>query len=372
MRIIKLALLALLALNTAGCGTFVAHVISRSPNRYPSWFAAEAPVTLAFSPKLLTNFPAQYVEVGPPPAKLCYRVVPPADYHFSVTSTNWMEREETEYLSPKEATRGSSAHWQDSGEKEYDFRFHATVPGVTNRWTASPRGTVFLLHGYGEAQFAMLPWALRLGEDGWQCVLVDLRGHGDSTGKRVYFTVVETNDMIHLRDTLAREHELPGPVALMGESYGAVLALRWKTVDPQIGPVVAIAPYASLSNAVLNIRSEYTPVVPAMMVRAGMKRLPHFLEITPGEFDTTTVLERHPVEALFIAGGQDKIAPVPVVEQVYALASPGSQLIVVPEATHEALTYYFKELEPGVMEWLDGKVTSGEPLRSTIFVTWSE
>jgi pimeloyl-ACP methyl ester carboxylesterase len=335
MRIIKLVLLALLALNTAGCGTFVAHVISRSPNRYPSWFSAEAPVTLAFSPKLLTNFPAQYVEVGPPPAKLCYRVVPPADYHFSVTSSNWL----------------------DSGEKDYEFRFRATVPGATNRWTTAPRGTVFLLHGYGEAQFSMLPWALRLGEDGWECVLVDLRGHGKSTGKRVYFTVVETNDMIHLRDRLARDRELPGPVALIGESYGAVLALRWKTVDPRIGPVVAIAPYASLSNAVLNIRREYTPLVPAVMVRAGVKRLPHFLEIPAGEFDTTTVLERHPVQALFIAGGEDKIAPVPVVKQVYALASPGSQLIVVPEATHEALTYYFKELEPGVMEWLDGQST---------------
>ena len=335
MRIIKLALLAVLALNTAGCGTWVAHVISRSPNRYPSWFSAEAPVTLAFSPKLLTNFPAQFVEAGPPPAKICYRIVPPADYHFTVTSSNWL----------------------DGGEKEYEFRFHATVPGGTNRWTGRPRGTVFLLHGYGEAQFSMLPWALRLGEDGWECVLVDLRGHGDSTGKRVYFTVVETNDMIHLKDTLARAHELPGPVALMGESYGAVLAMRWKTVDARIGPVVAIAPYASLSNAVLNIRREYTPLVPAPMVRAGMKKLPQFLEITPGEFDTTTVLKRHPVKALFIAGGQDKIAPVPVVEEVYALASPGSKLIVVPEATHEALTYYFEELEPGVMGWLDDEAS---------------
>ena len=333
MRIIKLALLALLTLNTAGCGTFVAHVISRSPNRYPSWFAAEAPVALAFNPKLLTHFPEHYVEAGAPPAKLCYRVVPPADYHFSVTSSNWMDR----------------------GEKEYEFHFHATVPGETNRWTAAPRGTVFLLHGYGEAQFSMLPWALRLGEDGWQCVLVDLRGHGDSTGKRVYFTVEETNDMIQLMDRLADDGELPGPVALMGESYGAVLALRWKTVDPRIGPVVAIAPYASLSNAVLNIRRDYTPVVPAVMVRAGIKKLPRFLKIAPGEFDTTTVLERHPVQALFIAGGQDKIAPVPVVKKVYALASPGSQLIIVPEATHEALTYYFKELEPGVMGWLDGQ-----------------
>jgi pimeloyl-ACP methyl ester carboxylesterase len=332
MRLLKLLLLAVAALSLTGCGSFVAHSIARAPNRYPSWFGSEAPVTLAFSPKMLTNFVAQYVDVGPPPARLCYRVVEPADYHFTVSSTNWLE----------------------DGEKQYEFRFHATVPGPTNRWTAAPRGTVFLLHGYGIAQFSMLPWAFLLAQDGWRCVLVDLRGHGESTGKRIYFTVVETNDMNELLGTLARNNELAEPVAAMGESYGAVLALRWKTVNPRIRAVVAIAPYASLSNAVLNIRREYAELVPKFMVKEGMKRLPSVLQIPATELDTTTVLRRKPVKALFIAGGDDKISPPEEVEKVRALASPGSQLIVVPDATHEALTYYFKELAPAVLPWLDG------------------
>jgi pimeloyl-ACP methyl ester carboxylesterase len=331
MRIARLLLLVILALPLAGCGTFVAHSIARSPNRYPSWFSAEAPVTLAFSPKMLTNYVAHYVTVGPPSARLCYRIIDPAAYHFRVSSTNWMS----------------------DGTKEYEFHFHAIVPGPTNQWSAVPRGTVFLLHGYGEAQFSMLPWAFQLAEDGWRCVLVDLRGHGESTGKRIYFTVVETNDMIQLLDTLAREKELAGPVSAMGESYGGVLALRWKTVDPRVGAVVAIAPYASLSNAVMNIRREYIPIVPKFMVKAGMKRLPYLLQIPSSEFDTTTVLQRKPVKALFFAGADDKIAPVPEVEKVRALALPGSELIVVPEATHEALTYYFKEMTPAVVSWLE-------------------
>src|SRR5580700_9319722 len=135
MKIFKPLLVAVLALTLTGCGTFVAHSISRAPNRYPSWFSAEAPVTLAFNPKMLTNFPTHFVDVGPPPARLCYRIIDPADYHFSVSSTNWME----------------------DGEKQYEFHFHATVPGMTNHWSAAPRGTVMLLHGYGVAQFSMLP-----------------------------------------------------------------------------------------------------------------------------------------------------------------------------------------------------------------------
>jgi pimeloyl-ACP methyl ester carboxylesterase len=288
-------------------------------------------VTLAFSPKMLTNFVAHFIDVGPPPARLCYRIIDPADYHFTVSSTNWLE----------------------DGEKQYEFHFHATVPGPTNQWTASPRGTVILLHGYGIAQFSMLPWAFELAQDGWRCVLVDLRGHGRSTGRRIFFTVTETNDMNQLLTTLARENELTGPVAAMGESYGAVLALRWKTVNPRIQAVVAIAPYASLSTAVLNIRREYTELIPKFMVKEGLKKLPTLLQIAPAEFDTTTVLQRKPVKALFIAGGDDKISPPQEVEKVRVLASPGSKYVVVPDATHEALTYYFKELTPPVLSWLD-------------------
>jgi pimeloyl-ACP methyl ester carboxylesterase len=308
----------------------MARSIARAPNCYPSWFAPHAPVTLAFSPKLLTNFVARYVAVGPPPARLCYRIVEPADYYLKISSTNW---------------------WEE-GRKQFEFSFCATVPGRSNAWTTAPRGTVMLLHGYGEAQFSMVPWALRLAEDGWRCVLVDLRGHGKSTGKRIYFGVKETNDMSQLLDALAADHELAEPVVAFGESYGAVLALRWKTVDPRVRSVVAIAPYANLSNTVMNIRQEYAGWVPKGMVRAGVKKLPSVLKIPGSEFDTTTVLEQEPVAALFIAGGDDKIAPVGVVESLHSLALPDSEFIIVPDATHEALTYCFSELAPPILRWL--------------------
>jgi hypothetical protein len=58
------------------------------------------------------------------------------------------------------------------------------------------------------------------------------------------------------------------------------------------------------------------------------------------------------VTALFVAGAEDKIAPVKDVEQLRALAAPGSELIVVPDATHEAVTYFFAGLVPPVLACL--------------------
>ncbi len=342
--------LAAVVLSTAGCGSFIAHRIVQAPNTYPTWFAPEAPVSLGFSPKLLTNFPVHFVEIGPPTARMRYRIVEPADYNLEVTATNWLQH----------------------GKQQYDFTFRADVPGASNIWTAAPRGTVVLLHGYGLAQFSMAPWALRLAQEGWRCVLVDLRGHGKSTGKRIYFGTRETHDLSQLLDQLARDGKAVGPVAAVGESYGASLALRWKGVDPRVGAVVAIAPYAVLSNAVLNITHEYsgwtseawkpwkTPffIVGSVVgsdpvIKAGLRKVPSVLNVQPGEIDTATVLRQRPVDALFVAGADDKISPVGEVNKLYKVAAPGSELVVVPHATHEALTFFFKELAPPMLAWLD-------------------
>jgi pimeloyl-ACP methyl ester carboxylesterase len=320
----------------------MAHRMVQAPNTYPKWFAPKAPVAVAFSPKFLTNFPKQFVAVGPPTARLCYRVVEPADYHLKITSTNWLEH----------------------GRKQFEFDFHADLPGRSNIWTSVPRGTVVLLHGYGLAQFSLAPWALRLAQEGWQCVLVDLRGHGKSTGKQIYYGVQETHDLSQFLDELAQDGRLKEPVAAFGESYGAVMALRWKPDEPRIRTVVAITPYAGLSNTVLNLRHEYAGWLPKTVVRAGLKKLPSVLGIPAGELDPTTELARSPVTALFVAAAEDKITPVADVEQLHALAAPGSELIVVPDATHEAVTYFFADLVPPILTWLSGKGGPGNSVDS--------
>jgi pimeloyl-ACP methyl ester carboxylesterase len=309
----------------------------QAPNTYSTWFAPKAPVLLAFSPDFLANFPKQFVAVGPPAAQLCFRVVEPADYHLTFSSTNWLEH----------------------GWKRTEFDFHADLPARSNLWTSAPRGTVILLHGYGLAQFSMAPWALRLAQEGWQCVLVDLRGHGKSTGTQIYYGLQEVHDLSQLLDELAREGRLKEPVTAFGESYGAVMALRWKTVEPRVRMVVAITPYAGLSNTVLNLRHEYAGWLPKTLIRAGLKKLPSVLGASASELDTTTQLARSPVTAFFVAGAEDKITPATDVEQLNALASPGSKLMVLPGTTHETVTYFFADLVPPVLAWLLEKGGSG-------------
>jgi pimeloyl-ACP methyl ester carboxylesterase len=329
-RLFCLLLLAAIMATGAGCGAYIARRIAQAPNSYPNWIAPKARVLLDFSSGFLTNFPSHYVNVGPPDARLRYRIVEPADYNLNVSSSNWIER----------------------GEPQFTFTFTADVPGGTNRWTGHPRGTVVLLHGYGVAQFAMAPWALRLAQEGWRCVLVDLRGHGKSTGKRIYFGLQETNDLSQLLNQLDHDGRLVSPVDAVGESYGAVIALRAQDTEPRLHTVVAINPYASLSNAVVNIRRDYAAWLPGVFVRAGIKKLPALLGVTAADLDTSTAITRHPFAALFIAGADDKVTPVAEVRKLRSLAAPGSEFTIVPRATHESLTYFFGDLAPPIIAWL--------------------
>jgi pimeloyl-ACP methyl ester carboxylesterase len=342
MRFRCFAFVIFLAFAATGCGNFFAHRMVQSPNTYPTWLAPRARVELAFHDKYITNFPAHFLEVGPPPARLRYRIIEPANYQFVSTFTNWVKR----------------------GHPNFRFSFTATVPGETNAWTASPRGTVMLLHGYGVGEFAMSPWALRLAQEGWRCVILDLRGHGKSTGRRIYFGVQEAKDLSQLLDALGHNHELAKPVHAIGDSYGAALALRWKVRDPRLSNIVSMSPYPHLSNAVVNICLDYAKWLSPNFLNAGIEKVPRLLQVAPDALDTVTLVRKTPVKALFVAGGKDDIVPIPDVKEVRDAADSGSQLIIVPNASHESLPYFFDELANPVVNWLADEKNSLPPALS--------
>jgi hypothetical protein len=58
------------------------------------------------------------------------------------------------------------------------------------------------------------------------------------------------------------------------------------------------------------------------------------------------------VTALFITGNKDDVIPPADVRKLFAEALPGSQLMVVPGATHETVPYDFSALTPTVLAWL--------------------
>lgn len=325
--------LLLLAALAAGCSpsAWLARRMRQAPNTFPRVLGPEPLVYYSFPAQWLTNFPTREISVGPPAAKLSYRIVPPADYGFHITSTNW----------------------PDGSRRRYRFDFRAAVPGPANAFTAAPRGTLFLLHGYGVDANTMLQWALTLGGDGWRCVLVDLRGHGDSTGKQVFFGARESLDLGQLANYLERHGELSHPMAVLGASYGGALALKWAGEDARLDRVVSLTPYAELEPAVLAIRDGYARWIPRGWVRRAAGRLPAEVGVAHAGLDPAHWLSERPVTALFVATDHDPIAPPAAVKRLHGMALPGSEYRHLSTGIHETAPFQFEELLPDVRKWLN-------------------
>lgn len=303
----------------------------QAPNTYPEWFAPDALVTYGMPTALITNFPARSIAVGPPDAHLRYRAVEPADYQLRQETTNWVV----------------------AGETHYSFRFHGVPPPFAEIHRGPVRGTLLLLHGYSVDGETLMPWALRLAQDGWRSVIPDLRGHGGSTGRKVFFGMVETTDLKRLLDELDRENLLAPPVVVIGASYGAAVGLKLATEDTRIAGVAALTPYAHLETAILGIRKGYADWIPESWVRGAARRLPELAGTVPGGLDPVAWVQKHPVRAWLLAGSADTIAPVGDVQELRPWLAPGSAYAETPNGIHETIPFQLDELDAGLRQWLE-------------------
>ncbi len=313
-----------------GCAPLTARRLAQAPNTFPKLLTPRPRVTVDHGDFDLRQFPVRELRVGPDHATLRYRVVEPGDYRLQMKHA-----------------------WETHREPaRMRVTFRALQPGEPLPGLGTPRGTVVLLHGYGMEMSSLLPWALRLAADGWRCILVDLRGHGKSTGPRIYFGTLEALELAQLLDELERSGEGVPPVTTLGESYGASLALRWAARDARLERVVALAPYPELRRATLNLRAEFVPWFPQSWLRAALDQLPRVLAVRPESLDPITAVAGQPVRALLVAGGADRIAPPADVERL-ARALPGrSEFFMVEGVAHEGLGLRLDLLGDRVRAWL--------------------
>lgn len=120
-----------------------------------------------------------------------------------------------------------------------------TADGLTLRgWVfraEAPRGLVVLLHGKDINRQHFLPQALHLRALGFTVVALDQRAHGQSEGTSITYGVLEVGDVQRVLDAVPVQ-----PVFVVGESFGAAVALQVAAVEPRIAGVVAAASFADL------------------------------------------------------------------------------------------------------------------------------
>lgn len=113
-------------------------------------------------------------------------------------------------------------------------------------------GTVLLFHGYAGKKSSLLPEAAAFLKLGYNCLLVDMLGHGGSPGETTSMGVGEAEDIIasvnYVRDSLP-----DSPLIIYGFSMGSVVALHAAAqTDLQADALIIGCPFGSMLAAVEN------------------------------------------------------------------------------------------------------------------------
>jgi pimeloyl-ACP methyl ester carboxylesterase len=233
------------------------------------------------------------VPVGPPPAVLELMVIEPGGYGETMISS----------ITPRRP------HFKgDTHTNLFTFAFGFTnFPIKPKLETNHIRGTVFLLNGYGLNKELMLPWGMVLARAGYRTVLVDVRGHGRSTGDRIYFGRVERSDLAQCLDALEQRGVCHGTVGALGISYGAVLALQWAAVDPRVECVEAISPYSDPGTAMEGYLKVYAPELTWGTDRKAAGIIARQLAVEWADSTTVSAVRGLKQPVLFVRGGHDEL-----------------------------------------------------------------
>jgi pimeloyl-ACP methyl ester carboxylesterase len=262
---------------------------------------------------------------------------------------------------------------------DYDFAWDAvleypegkppTVKQVGAYWRPatqvtrkSARGTVLLLHGYLQSREFLVPWAVRLAQTGYRCVLVDLRGHGASTGKHISFGAFESQDLMSVLDDLQRRGWDVSRVGILGVSYGASVGLVTAGRDPRIATVVALQPFASAERAVPELmRGAFS--AQARGISDEQFAAAHVKEAKIAGFDWAAAdipaaLKRSRAPVLFIHGEHDDWVSPAHSRELMKSAPAGSRLMLLPRETHVSLPFQVDSISAQIIAWFDARLGS--------------
>ena len=247
----------------------------------------------------------------------------------------------------------------------------ATQPTATSN-RRPPKGTVFVLHGIGDRKDKVpyLLWARVLAQAGYRAVLVDLRGHGRSTGRYMSYGVHESHDMAQLLDAFEEQGLVYGPVGVWGISYGGAVAIQWAAIDPRVKAIVAFEPFCTLRDAV----RDFAPVVlggwsfiaQPPFVRAVTNAAAALAGFDPDDANPLRAITRTDAPVLLVHGTRDRHLPPRHSERLHDAAPDHSELLLVEGDGHLTLwVRHLDDLRVRVADFFDAHLRAPAPPTTT-------
>jgi dipeptidyl aminopeptidase/acylaminoacyl peptidase len=202
-----------------------------------------------------------------------------------------------------------------------------------------PRGTILVLHGIRDSKRTQTGISRSLANAGYRAVLVDLRGHGESTGEWLTYGIVESRDLVQALDELASRDLLVEPIGVMGCSYGGAIGLQLADIDSRIKAVVAIAAFANVRDVVRCYARQWgmSWLLSEATIDEGMRQAGELAGCDLSQADPVVAAARSKARILLIHGRGDANIPYQHSERIAGAAGDRARLILLDDEDHVSI-----------------------------------
>lgn len=326
----RFGLVLLLAIAATGCTSWLAGQIVKAPGSDNTNY-----VTSAESREWFANaygFQHLNLAVGPPEAELAVTIVEPRNYEL-----------EYEFLDYKNNTI------------ELDVAING--PEKAGEARKPDKGTVIILPGLLQSRYTMTFWGIGFAQRGYRAALVDLRGHGESSGKYLTYGIQEARDTVQVIEALDAHGDLEPPVVLLGASYGAVTALMVAAQSDTVDAVIAFEPFTDAPSAIEHMARAISPLLSRVISHRTMAdaidKASRISGVDLRRARAIDAMRKVKVPVLLVHGQEDTWVPPHNSFELYRAANGDSSLFIIPDAGHMDLAMRYDQFSERVFEWLE-------------------
>ena len=223
----------------------------------------------------------------------------------------------------------------DQGLEYRDVEF-ASADDITLRgWYLPSQNGAAIITGHGIGGSRLLEPAEILSRHGYGVLTFDWRAHGESDGELCTFGYYEVRDVEGALAWLQEQAGVdPERIGILGESMGAVTAIRAAAVLPGIKAVIADSAYPDLEEGIRNFwRGTGLPAFPFVPLQIALGEWVTGLELDAMQpLEDVAAISPRPI--LILAGGQDPITGPDAGQRYYGAAGEPKGLWFEPDLGH--------------------------------------
>ncbi len=203
---------------------------------------------------------------------------------------------------------------------------------VDNAKCAKANGAVVYLHGITDSKVSGLNYAKGLAGLCRRIYLIDLRCHGESEGKYCTYGYYEKHDVVRLIDKIVSE-DPDIPIALLGTSMGAAIAIQVAAIDKRVSRVIAVAPFYDLFSIALDHEFRHLGIKNKLLLRLVLRRAEKIAKFNASEVSPAKDIKKVHVPVLIVHGEQDRTVKKQYPQKLSELGKE-TELLTVSGAGH--------------------------------------